>query len=106
MAHQAPFRFDPVMRPRDLPHRIVEGLDPDVIRIKGEGQADLPGGTSRNWGTITSTTKRPPGSRYTSVKGAPATRADVMSPMVTAMAPAPDEEYPASRRRARPFGST
>ena len=52
MAHQAPVRFDPVMRPRDLPRQIVEGLDPDVIRIKGEDPGDLPGGTRRSWGTI------------------------------------------------------
>ncbi len=44
VAHQAPFGFDPVMRPRDLPHQVVEGLDPDVVGIKGEDPSDLPRG--------------------------------------------------------------
>ena len=64
MAHQAAVGFDPVMRPRDLPGRVVEGLDPDVIGVEGEDPGDLAGGTRRSWGMITSTTKWPPGSRW------------------------------------------
>src|SRR3954452_19133541 len=36
VTNQAPAGFDPVMRPRDLPGHVVEGLDPDVIGVHGE----------------------------------------------------------------------
>jgi hypothetical protein len=39
VAHQAAVGLDPVMRPRDLPGRVVEGLDPDVIGVEGEDAA-------------------------------------------------------------------
>jgi hypothetical protein len=52
------------VRPRDLPHQVLEGLDADMIRINGEHPADLSGGTRRSWGTITSTTKHPPDGRW------------------------------------------
>src|SRR5256885_4291288 len=43
VAHQAAVGLDPVMRPRDLPGHVVEGLDPDVIGIHGEDPGDLAG---------------------------------------------------------------
>jgi hypothetical protein len=52
------------MRPRDLPHQVIEGLDPDVIRIEGEDPGDLPpGGTRRSCGTITLHHEAPAGLR-------------------------------------------
>jgi hypothetical protein len=63
VAHQPSVYLDPVMRPPDLGGRVVEGLDPDVVRIEGEDPAGLAGGTQRSWGTITSATKHAPGSR-------------------------------------------
>src|SRR6185503_19100046 len=61
VAHQAAVGLDPVVRPRDLPGHVVEGLDPDVIGSRVKTRAVSPGGTRRSWGTITSTTKQPPG---------------------------------------------
>ena len=64
MAHQAAVGLDPVVRPRDLPGHVVEGLDPDVIGSRVKTRAVSPGGTRRSWGTITSTTKQPPGASW------------------------------------------
>ena len=36
VAHQAPADFDPVMRPRDLPCQVIDGLDADMITLQGE----------------------------------------------------------------------
>ena len=33
----------PMMRGRDLAHEVVEGLDPDVVRIESEDPTDLSG---------------------------------------------------------------
>ena len=43
VADQAASGRDPVMGPRDLPGRVVERLDPDVVRLEGEGAGGLPG---------------------------------------------------------------
>jgi hypothetical protein len=65
MAHQAAADLDPVVRPRDLPGYVVEGLDPDVIGVQGEDPGGLAGRHPAQLGTITSTTKQPPGSNWT-----------------------------------------
>jgi hypothetical protein len=44
MAHQAPAGLDPVMRPRDLPHQVIEGLDADMFRLEREHPGSLTGG--------------------------------------------------------------
>src|SRR5256885_15627256 len=43
VAYQAAAGFDPVVRPRDLPGHVVEGLDPDVIGVHGENPRGLAG---------------------------------------------------------------
>ena len=64
MAHQAAADLDPVVRPRYLPGHVVEGLDPDVIGVQGEDPGGLAGRHPASWGTITSTTKQPPGANW------------------------------------------
>jgi hypothetical protein len=64
VAHQAAAGFDPVVRPRDLPGHVVEGLDPDVIGVQGEDPGGLAGRHPAQLGTITSTTKQPPGASW------------------------------------------
>ena len=47
---QAAFHLHPVMRPGDLPDKVVEGLDPEMVRFVGEHPCELSSGNTAQLG--------------------------------------------------------